>query len=91
MKTPVIDESSLAQIVAALSQSTTVDELRRRFPALHFTLCDDDIPERIKPVADAPGFRIYAITNASGHCISFTPELASATGLVVAQIDDDGD
>jgi len=86
-----ISAAQLAEVVAAVTAGETdIGALRQRFPPLHFTACDDDdVPARVKPVAEAGGFRFYGITHASGHCIAFTPELDSATGLVVAHVDED--
>lgn len=80
---------TLAEITAAVSANTDVGGLRGRFPNVHFTHCsDDDVSPRVAPVATAGDYRLYLITGASGHCIEFTPDLAAATGVVVALVDE---
>ncbi|MRR09526.1 hypothetical protein EG831_05525 [bacterium] len=78
----------LAEITAAVADNADVTSLRGSFPNIHFTACsDDDVSPRVAPVASAGDYRLYLITGASGHCIEFTPDLAAATGVVVALVD----
>jgi hypothetical protein len=84
----------LATVSAALAngnaQRPGVDvALRETFPGLVFTLCNDnDIPSRLKPVAEGEGFALYAI-NTSSHCAALTANLEGAGGLAIALIDDE--
>ncbi len=58
--------------------------LRARYPGVHFTVCsEDDIPARLSPFQSGAGFDLY-LADASSHCISFTPDPASASGVVIA-------
>ena len=61
-----------------------VAALRSAYPELHFTVCDDDdVPARLAPVAERPGFNVYLV-DAGEHCVKFTTEPAHASGLVFA-------
>jgi hypothetical protein len=61
-----------------------VASLRAAYPGLHFTLCDDeDVPARLVPAAERPGFNVYLV-DAGEHCVKFTTEPAQASGLVFA-------
>ena len=63
---------------------TTLQTLRKNWPDLHFTLCsDDDVPAMLKPAVEGEGFNLYLVSNAQ-HCIAFTTEPETATGLVLA-------
>ncbi len=62
----------------------TMAALRAAHPGLHFTACDDeDVPARLVPVAERPGFNVYLV-DAGEHCVKFTTEPAQASGLVFA-------
>jgi hypothetical protein len=75
---------------AGLSDQT-VSALRESFPECHFTYClDDDIGAEAEPVREGDGFRIYLI-DGRGHCMRFTGDQDSATGLVLAETGPDGD
>ena len=57
--------------------------LRRAFPELAFVRCDaSDMaghrPFRVTPTAD-----VFLI-DGHGHCVSFTPDPAAASGLLIA-------
>jgi hypothetical protein len=66
----------------------SVAALRDAFPDQHFTHClDDDISAGIEPVRASDGFNLYLI-DASEHCLRFTRDLDSATGLVLAEVDE---
>jgi hypothetical protein len=62
--------------------------LRAAFPDMHFTFClDDDVMSDV-PVSELSGFNLYLV-DSSNHCLSLTRDLEQATGLVVAELDDD--
>lgn len=63
-------------------------KLREKFPDLHFTCCMDDDVVSARPVYEHPDFNLYLI-DSSNHCLSFTRELDVATGIVVAEIDEE--
>ena len=71
------------------STSRPSPALRETFTDMHLTYCmDDDIgagSAAIAPVREAAGFRIYLV-DGRDHCMRFTRDLESATGLVLAEI-----
>jgi len=72
---------------ASLSEST-VTGLRSRFPGIHFTYCMDDDVMTARPVLQGAGFNLYLI-DSSQHCLGFTQDMELATGVVVAEIEDE--
>ena len=61
-----------------------VTNLRKSFPGVHFSVCnDDDMPPRLQPVAGNTFCRLYYVDSAS-HCLRLTSDAEAATGLVVA-------
>lgn len=68
----------------------TVQALRKSYPNIHFTYCQDDDVVAANPYREADGFNLYLI-NARDHCIVFTSDVESATGLVIAEVIDDED
>jgi hypothetical protein len=90
----MITEAFLDQISAIVDRAglstESVAALRDAFPELHFTYClDDDIGAGIEPQREGDGFNVYLI-NGSEHCIRFTRDPDSATGLVLAEVSDEG-
>ncbi len=69
----------------------TLSALREAFGEIHFTYClDEDIgcgPGTGKPVRRAEGFNLYLV-DGRAHCLRLTTDMASATGLVLAETDD---
>lgn len=67
----------------------SVAALREAFRGQHFTYClDDEVGAGIEPYREAEGFNIYLV-NGSEHCIAFTRDPQTATGLVLAEVTDD--
>jgi len=61
--------------------------LRAAFPDLHFTFCDDaDVLSDDAFLASA-GFNLYLV-DGSSHCLQLTVDLAVASGLVVATLEE---
>jgi aspartokinase-like uncharacterized kinase len=58
--------------------------LRRRFPALTVTVCDESDIDAETPFRALPGALLYLVDNAD-HCWRLTADPARATGLVVAR------
>ncbi|MCG7921027.1 MAG: DUF6129 family protein [Candidatus Thiodiazotropha lotti] len=73
LKQQVIDESS-------------VNELRQKFPNIHFTYCMDDDVIAASPLHESETFNLYLI-DSRNHCLSFTQDMDIATGIVVAEIE----
>lgn len=69
----------------------TLSALREAFPEMHLTYCMDDDVGIAEPVARADGFNVYLV-DGRAHCLRFTSDPASATGLVLAEVvgDDEG-
>ncbi|NBC46606.1 MAG: hypothetical protein GVY22_01160 [Gammaproteobacteria bacterium] len=88
MTTDFLDRIEAIIHRAGLSNDA-VAALREALPEHHFTYClDDDISAGIEPVRQCEGFNLYLI-DASEHCLRFTRDLDSATGLVLAELSDD--
>jgi hypothetical protein len=89
----MITDQLLDQVTTIIERASLTPEsvaaLRDAFPDLHFTHClDDDIGAGIDPIREADGFNLYLLTKAE-HCISFTRNHESATGLVLAEVTED--
>ena len=75
----------LAQPAAAVQIEPLAAAMRRRFPELHCSECSaDDVSPSHQPVLGVDGYDLYLIAGASGHCLSRTSDLASATGVLLA-------
>ena len=65
-----------------------LDSLKRQWPDLRFTICnDDDMPARLSPALKRDGFNLYLI-NGSEHCLSLTDDPLHAIGVVLAEVDE---
>jgi hypothetical protein len=65
-----------------------VESLRSSFPEIHFTYCMDDDVVGATPVFKDPAFNLYLV-NSSSHCLSLTQDMESASGLVVAEVEEE--
>lgn len=68
----------------------TLSALREAFTDMHLTYCSDDDIGVVRPVRHADGFNMYLV-DGRGHCMRFTTDMGSATGVVLAEVDDDAD
>jgi hypothetical protein len=89
----MIGEADLDAIVAAVERAPPSDALigvlRLEWPSYHFTYCqDDDVAAAARPIRERARFNLYLVAGRGG-CISFTRDPGSATGLVIAERDDD--
>lgn len=86
----MISAIQLAQVGEAALLDGRAVSLRQRFPELHFSECsDDDVSPRYQVAFDIPGYALYYITGASGHCLEMTNDPEIATGiLLAAKVDD---
>jgi hypothetical protein len=86
----MISQVQLEDIGTFLTQQavdeSTVMELRKKFPDIHFTYCMDDDVMAASPLYESDAFNLYLIDSRS-HCLSFTQDLDIATGIVVAEIE----
>jgi len=83
----IIDEINTSLISHGLDENA-VSELRKKWPTIHFTFCSDDDVCGPKPVRESDGFSIYLI-DSRNHCLSFTGSTEIATGLVLAEHEED--
>lgn len=65
-----------------------VSRLRTMWPDIHFTYCSDDDVCGPPAVRESDGFSLYLI-DSRDHCLSFTSDTSIATGLVLAEHEDD--
>ncbi|MBK6744790.1 MAG: hypothetical protein IPG66_18295 [Hydrogenophilales bacterium] len=85
----MIAAETLEHIAAATAALPALDDagleaLRQAWPDTHFTLCgDNDVPARLPPALERPGFNLYLI-NGSEHCLSLTTDPDVAIGVVIA-------
>ncbi len=88
----MIPPERLDQVVRIVERAglndQTVGALREALTDMHLTYCmDDDVGVR-EPVRRADGFNVYLV-DGRGHCMQFTSDIEAATGLVLAEIDED--
>lgn len=83
----VIDEINALLMDHGLNE-TAVTELRNKWPDIHFTYCSDDDVCGPPAVRESNGFSIYLI-DSRDHCLSFTSSPEVATGLVLAEHEED--
>jgi hypothetical protein len=65
-----------------------LERLRGSFPDIHFTYCMDDDVVGASPVFEDPAFNLYLV-DSSSHCLTLTRDLELATGLVLAEVEED--
>lgn len=86
----MISADKLNDVAAAVRENASAAALRARFPDLHFTECSkDDVSPRFKPASTLPGYALYLISGASGHCLEFTQQAEAATGILIASVVDE--
>ncbi len=71
-----------------LISEVVVDKLRQTFFNIHFTYCMDDDVCAANPVVESPSFNLYLIDSRE-HCLCFTSDINIASGIVVAEIEED--
>lgn len=86
----MITPQLLEQLAAAAQIDPLAATMRQRFPELHFSECSaDDVSPCHRPVLGVDGHELYLIAGASGHCLSLTSDLSSATGVLLAALVDE--
>lgn len=83
----VIDQISQLVIEHGLDEAA-VTSLRSKWPNIHFTYCSDDDVSGPTPVREYDGFNVYLV-DGRDHCLKFTSDLQHATGLVLAEVEDE--
>lgn len=88
----MITQQQLGLIVKEASampvSESVIAQLRTTFPGIHFTYCMDDDVVAAAPVYTHQAFNLYLI-DSRNHCLSFTQDMAIATGVVVAEIEEE--
>lgn len=86
----MISPARLVQVAEATQLDARAASLRQRFPELHFTEChEDDVSPRYRPAFSVPGYALFLVSGASGHCLELTDDATGATGILVAATADD--
>ena len=81
----------IASAAAALSElnEDALLTLRKGWPELRFTLCnDDDMPARLPAALKRDKFNLYLVSGGE-HCLSLTNDPSHAIGVVLAGVDED--
>ncbi|CRI63956.1 conserved hypothetical protein [Thiocapsa sp. KS1] len=88
----MIAEERLDQITEVVRRAglnaETVGALREAFGDIHFTHCSDDDIGVGQPVRTSDGFNLYLVDGRE-HCLVLTNDPANATGVVLAEVDQD--
>lgn len=82
---------NIASAAASLGElnEDTLASLKKSWPDLRFTICnDDDMPARLPAALKRERFNLYLV-NGSEHCLSLTDDPSQAIGVVVACVDED--
>lgn len=83
----VIDQINTLLVNHGLDEAA-VSELRNKWPDIHFTYCSDDDVCGPASVRESEKFSMYLI-DSRDHCLSFTSNPEIATGLVLAEHEED--
>lgn len=81
-----IDQVNEFTLLQSSISDNTVIQLRSQHPQIHFTYCMDDDVQVGYPVIENRSFNLYLI-DSSNHCLSFTRDMELATGIVIAEIE----
>lgn len=88
----MIATEQIEQISDALKDQgldeVVVSGLREQFPDIHITYCMDDDVCGPKPVLESERFNIYLV-DGRDHCLAFTQNAEIATGVVLAEVEED--
>lgn len=89
----MIEAATLSAVAARAGEldlnESSLAHLRREWPGIHFTFCsEDDVPARLDPALYGQGFNLYLVSNAE-HCVAFTSQLDTASGIVLATVSED--
>ena len=89
----MIEASQIERIAEQVARDgvneTVIGSLRAQYPDLHFTFCMDDDVTAAAPIRQGPGFNLYLV-DGRNHCLCFTQDAAVASGLVVAEVEEQG-
>lgn len=84
-----LDEiADAADLLGGLDE-VALTSLKKTWPDLRFTFCnDDDMPARLPPALKREKFNLYLVSG-SEHCLSLTDDPLQAIGVVLAEVDED--
>lgn len=82
-----LDQITLIVEKAGLSDQT-MGALREAFQDMHLTYCMDEDIGVGEPIRRGEGFNLYLVDGRS-HCMQFTIDVESATGIVLAEVESD--
>lgn len=87
----MIEAARIQQVAEVVRRAGTNEQtlaaLREAMTDIHFTFCLDDDVGPCAPIHAEDGFNLYLIDGRS-QCLALTTDPASATGLLIAQVDD---
>lgn len=89
MLNPEIIEAMACELEGCGLSEQSLAALRASHPEIHFTYCMDDDVGSHEPYSSRPGFNIYLVDGRE-HCLKFTGDIGHATGLVLAEVIEDG-
>ncbi|HAF45139.1 MAG: hypothetical protein A2100_00090 [Sideroxydans sp. GWF2_59_14] len=90
----MLSVATLQQIADAATSIGTLNDaalesLKKNWPDLRFTFCnDDDMPARLPPALQGGKFNVYLVGGGE-HCLSLTQDIEQAIGVVLAQVDEE--
>ena len=85
----MISSYLLVSVAAAVTPGADEATLRRQFPGVPITVCnDDDIPARLTAALETSCARFYYI-DANDRCVKLSNDAASARGIVVGLLSED--
>ena len=90
----MIVPETLEKIASAATASGELSEdtllvLKKTWPDIRFTICnDDDMPARLPAALRRERFNLYLVSG-SEHCLSLTDDPLQAIGVVLACVDED--
>jgi hypothetical protein len=73
----------------AVVNARTLARLRAQFPGMHLSHCNDDDVINSAPYLQSPGLNVYLVDGRE-HCLELTQELDAATGLLLAEVNEEG-
>ena len=82
------DLSAYGDVVAVDTETLGLNPHRDRLCVVQISRGDgsaDDVSPRYKVALSVTGYDLYLVSGASGHCLEFTSDLDSATGIVIAE------
>ena len=84
-----LDKIASAAAASGVLGEDTLLVLKKTWPELRFTLCnDDDMPARLPAAVQRESFNLYLVGGGE-HCLSLTDDPLQAIGVVLACVDED--